>query len=109
MVNLHDIIILYLSIQVALQQDSKIDIVRDSLAMNITMLSNMLAGQSQNGTAVLLSGINFFEGCATLVESNCTIQPAMPGSNPTPCITREVLLNQVSIGQNIMVVDHPSY
>ena len=78
-------------------QDNKIDNIRDSLAMNITMLSNTLAGQPQSGTAVL-RGINVFEGCTTLIESSCTIHPAtVPGSIPLPCITSapEVLLNQV--------------
>ena len=76
-------------------QNNKIDNIRDSLAMNITMLSNTLAGQPQSGTAVL-RGINVFEGCTTSIESNCTIQPAtIPGGSP-PCITDpEVPLNQV--------------
>ena len=100
MVNLH--IILYVSVQVALQQDSKIDIVRDSLAMNITMLSNTLASQPQNGTAVLLSGINFFEGCATLIESNCTIQPG--SFSAAPCQTPEVLLDQVRLSNNNITI-----
>ena len=83
--------------QVSLEQDSKIDTIRDSLAMNITMLSNTLAGQpSQAGTAIL-SGINAFEGCATTIEGNCTIHPStMPGGIPVPCITTpEVPINQV--------------
>ena len=58
--------------QVSLEQDSKINNIRDSLTMNITMLSNTLADQSQTGTAVL-SGINVFESCHTTIEGNCTI------------------------------------
>lgn len=54
-------------VQVSLEQDSKIDNIRDSLAMNITMLSNALANQTQAGIAIL-SGINVFESCATLIE-----------------------------------------
>ena len=83
--------------QVSLEQDSKIDTIRDSLAMNITILSNTLVDQpSQAGTAVL-SGINVFEGCATTIESNCTIHPStMPGARPLPCnTTPEVPINQV--------------
>ena len=74
--------------QVSLGQDSKINNIRDSLAMNITMLSNTLASQlSQAGTAVL-SGINVFESCYTTIEGNCTIvPPTMPGAYPYPCIT----------------------
>ena len=84
--------------QVSLEQDSKINNIRDSLAMNITMLSNPLADQpSQNGTAVL-SGINVFESCHTTIEGNCTIvPPTVPSARPAPCITYEVLLNQVCI------------
>ena len=83
--------------QVSLEQDSKIDSIRDSLAMNITMLSNTLAGQpSQAGTAVL-SGINVFDSCHTTIEGNCTIvPPTMPGVDPSPCITTpETPLNLV--------------
>ena len=82
--------------QVILEQDSKIDTIRNSLAMNITMLSNTLASQpSQAGTAVL-SGINVFEGCATTIESNCTIHPStVPDAFPLPCATPEVPINQV--------------
>ena len=74
-----------------MEQDSKIDNIRDSLAMNITMLGNTLAGQPQTGTAVL-SGINAFESCHTTIESNCTI---MSGAYPYPCVTPETLLNLV--------------
>jgi hypothetical protein len=76
--------------------------------MNITMLSNTLAGQpwqAGNRTA-LLSGINVFEGCATSIESNCTIHPATSGSSPLPCVTRapEVLLNQVNIMACVLII-----
>jgi hypothetical protein len=85
-------------IKVSLEQDRKIDNVRDSLAMNITMLSNTLASQpGQAGTAVL-SGINVFEDCATMIESNCTIHlSTTPGASPVPCSTSspEVPLNMV--------------
>jgi hypothetical protein len=78
--------------QVSLEQDSKLDNVRDSLAMNITMLSQ----PGQAGTAVL-SGINVFEGCITVIEGNCTILPrSVPGAYPIPCVTPEIPLNFVS-------------
>ena len=78
--------------QVSLEQGRRVD----SLAMNITMLSSLLS-QPQAGTAVL-SGINVFESCATSIESNCTIQPAtMPDARSVPCLTPEVLLNQVNM------------
>ena len=84
--------------QVSLEQDNKVDSIRDSLAMNITVLSNSLASQTlPNGTAIL-SGVNVFESCATSIESNCTIQPpTRPGVSPTPCATPEILLNQVRL------------
>ena len=83
--------------QVSLEQDSRVDSIRDSLAMNITMLSSLLS-QPRAETAVL-SGINVFESCATSIESICTIQPTIvPDTHSLPCVTPEVLLNQVSIG-----------
>ena len=81
--------------QVSLEQDSKISNIMDSLAMNITMLRNLVS-QPQAGTVNLSGTINVFESCATLIEGNCTIHPATPGNYPAPCLTTpEVLLNQV--------------
>jgi hypothetical protein len=65
--------------------------------MNITMLSNTLASQPRQAETVVLSGINVFEGCATMIEGNCTIlPPTMPGAYPNPCTTPEIPLNVVS-------------
>ena len=73
--------------------------------MNITLLSNTFAAsQPWNGTAVL-SGINIFESCITSIESNCTIQPAtVPGAHPYPCLTPEVLLNQVKPEKYVYII-----
>ena len=91
-----------LNMQVSLEQDSKVNNIRDSLATNITstvtMLSNLISQPCAGTACANLSGINVFESCVTLTESNCTVHPAtVPGASPVPCITPEVLLNQVSI------------
>ena len=76
----------------------RVDALRSDLDSNITSIRDGSVFDGRNFSSVL-NGINFFETCETVVESNCTIVPAtVPGAHPLPCETRqpEVLLNMVS-------------
>ena len=96
-------VLVIIMIMILMEQDSKVDNIKDSLAMNITMLSSLLS-QPRTETAVL-SGINVFESCAILIESNCTILPSFfPGSRSLPCTTPGVLLNLVRSDYKLLVI-----
>ena len=72
----------------------RVDNLRMDLNTTISRIKNGSIFADSSFTSVL-SGVNFFETCETTIESNCTIQPSMPGSSPTPCITPEVLMDKV--------------
>ena len=71
---------------------------RNDLDTNVSSIRDGSVFADRNFSSVL-SGINFFETCETVIESNCTIHPpTMLGDTPFPCTTvsPEVPLHVVS-------------
>jgi hypothetical protein len=68
---------------------------RDDLDTNISSIKDGSVFADRNFSSVL-SGINFFETCETVIENNCTIHQESSGTSPLPCITSEVPLYKVS-------------
>ena len=73
----------------------RVEALRNDLDTNVSSIRDGSVFANRSFSSVL-SGINFFETCATTIENNCTVRPEpTPGAHPAPCITPEVLLNVV--------------